>query len=254
MDRPTYEQLEKEMTAALPDFETLSRNTPYEDKGILYSEMLFMIAAVRLSKVNRILESGRARGQSTILLASMLPGARIISVEFDRSSPDVAIAEARLQSFVNVDLLYGDARNELPKLVAEGDAALIDGPKMFKAIFLALQLLDSKKASMIFVHDVHIGTPERWFLETFMPEALYSDKKQLAAVAAHLDGAAQQYLPDERRISTMKGEFGYGFTLACLPRSERNYVLLHLIARVLDLVFRALSKVRRVLSVRARSR
>lgn len=249
MNQLTYEVLEREMRLFLPEFERLSAGIRYEDKGILYSEMLFMIAAVKLGHISRIIESGRARAQSTVLLAGSLPKARVISIEYDRSSPDVAVAEARLKDFRNVDLRYGDARVELPKLIESGDAVLIDGPKMFRAIFLALKLLDSEKVSMVFVHDVHISTPERWFLERFMPEVLYSDKKQVAEVGAHLDGAAQKYLPDERKISTMKSEFGYGFTLACLPRLSRNYQSLLWTARALDLWCRSISKARRALSV-----
>jgi predicted O-methyltransferase YrrM len=254
MNKLTYKGLEEEMRSLLPEFERLSAGIKYEDKGILYSEVLFMVAATKLSNINRILESGRARAQSTVLLAGSLPEVSIVSVEYDQSSPDVAIAEGRLKDFRNVELRYGDACVELPRLIQDDDAVLIDGPKMFKAIFLALELLGSRKASMVFIHDVHIGTPERWFLEKFMSEALYSDKKQLAEVGAHMDGAAQKYLPDDRRLSTMEGEFGYGFTLACLPQSNRSYRSLLWIARAFDLWSRALTKVTRVLSVRAGSR
>src|SRR4029077_15909071 len=54
--------------------------------GIWESEMFLFYAAVRPYVPKQILESGRARGKSTFILARCFPDAHIISVEFDRHS------------------------------------------------------------------------------------------------------------------------------------------------------------------------
>ena len=54
---------------------------PYEHRGIIHSEMALIIHICRRLGVEVVIESGRARGQSTRLLSRYLPDARIYSVE-----------------------------------------------------------------------------------------------------------------------------------------------------------------------------
>jgi hypothetical protein len=198
---------------------------PYERKGILYSEMLFFCVCAGAVRPRRILESGRARGQSTLALAVCFPEARIISLEHDASSPDVPVAAQRLKQFANVDLRFGDATRLLPKLAAEGDVVLIDGPKGFRSIRLALRLLAQGRVSMVFLHDMTRGTFERRFLEAHLPGTLYSDEPQFAALARELDAVAGD-IPDELRWRSPGDGHGYG--LACLQRQALNYRLVFL--------------------------
>lgn len=203
----------------LDGFQRRVAGLPYERKGILYSEMLFFCACAGGARPRRILESGRARGQSTLVLAACFPDVRIISLEHDAASPDVPVAAARLRQFGNVELRFGDATRLLPELAAEGDVVLIDGPKGFRSIRLALRLLAQGHSSMVFLHDMTRGTPERRFLERHLPGTLYSDEPGFAALARHLDGAAD--IPEEL-LWKSPGD-GHGYGLACLQRQDLNY-------------------------------
>jgi hypothetical protein len=123
----------------------------------------------------QILESGRARGKSTLILARCFPESRIVSIEYDRQSENVPAAEAKLKSESNVDLLYGDSREILPQRLQEGDAVLIDGPKDFRALKLAIDLLRTGKPSVVFVHDFPPSSPQRKFVERNFPNAFFGD-------------------------------------------------------------------------------
>lgn len=189
---------------------------PYERKGILYSEMFFFHACVTKVRLKRILESGRARGQSTLLLALAFPEVPIVSIEFDLDSPDAAVAAQRLEDCRNVQLLFGDATRLLPAIAQPGDVAVIDGPKSFRALRLALRLLAQGRARMVFLHDVGRNTPERRFLEKHLPGTLYSDDPRFAGIAHVLDAAAADDIPAGHRWEAGGAPRGYGFTLACL--------------------------------------
>src|SRR2546430_8075143 len=65
--------------------------------GIWESEMFLFYAAVKPFAPKQILESGRARGKSTLILARCFPDARIVSVEYDRQSENAPAAEAKLK-------------------------------------------------------------------------------------------------------------------------------------------------------------
>ena len=69
----------------LPDFRRAIESVPRESgfKGIGSRGMFFFYAAVRPFGPKQILESGRMRGESTLMLARCFPQARIVSVEFD---------------------------------------------------------------------------------------------------------------------------------------------------------------------------
>src|SRR5437879_10302010 len=92
--------------------------------GIWESEMFLFYAAVKPFAPRQILESGRARGKSTLILARCFPEARIISVEYERESENAPAAEAKLKNEPNIDLLYGDSREMLPRRLQNGDDRL----------------------------------------------------------------------------------------------------------------------------------
>jgi len=85
----------------------------------------------------------------------MFPSLPIISIEYDARSPDVPTAAARLAGFSNLDLRFGDATRLLPGLVQPGDIVLIDGPKGFRGLRLALSLLASGKPALMTVLKNH---------------------------------------------------------------------------------------------------
>jgi predicted O-methyltransferase YrrM len=161
----------------LPEYRRIIASIPPEagHGGIWESEMFLFCAAVKAFEPNQILESGRARGKSTLILARCFPESRIVSVEYDQQSENVPAAEAKLKSESNVDLVYGDSREILPHRLQDGDAVLIDGPKDFRAIKLAVDLLRTNKPCAVFVHDFPPNSPQRKFVERNFPNAFFGD-------------------------------------------------------------------------------
>lgn len=163
--------------AWLPEYRGIIGSIPPEAGfgGIWESEMFLFYATVKPFAPKQILESGRARGKSTLILARCFPDARIISVEFDRQSENASAAEAKLKARSNVELLYGDSREILPQRLQIGDAVLIDGPKDFRALKLALDLIRTGKPCAVFVHDFPPNAPQRKFIERNWPNAFFGD-------------------------------------------------------------------------------
>jgi predicted O-methyltransferase YrrM len=161
----------------LPDYRQVIANIPPEAGfgGIWESEMFLFYAAVKPFAPKQILESGRARGKSTLILARCFPESRIVSVEYERESDNAPAAEAKLKNESNVELLYGDSRELLPERLQPGDAVLVDGPKDFRAVKLAIDLLRMGKPCAVFVHDFPPNSPQRKFVERNFPNAFFGD-------------------------------------------------------------------------------
>ena len=176
--------------------------------GVWESEMLLFYAAVKPFAPKQILESGRGRGKSTNILACCFPAADIISVELNPEAANAAAAREKLERYSNVTLISGDSADVLPERIQEGDAVLIDGPKDFNAISLALQLLKTGKPCAVFMHDFPAGTAPRKFVARHWPTAFFSDDPLFASFRS---------LDDERDPLLEKRTRGYG-TFACLPR------------------------------------
>lgn len=194
--------------ALLPEYREIISRIPPEAGfgGIWESEMFLFYAAVKPFAPNKILESGRARGKSTLILVRCFPESRIVSVEYERESENAPAAEAKLKSEPNVDLLYGDSREILPQKLQQGDAVLIDGPKDFRAIKLAVDLLRTNKPCAIFVHDFPPNSPQRKFVQRNFPNAFFGD-----------DPLFQRYQSlDNERDPRPNAQRGYG-VFACLP-------------------------------------
>lgn len=208
------------------DYEKRILNIPYEEKGVLFSELLFLLAAISSLEPRQVLESGRARGQSTYILGSCIPQSKFISIERDSTSADVVIAESRLKDVTNVCTLYGDAQVLLPALLQFGDVVIIDGPKSFRAIRLALTLLCTGKPACVFVHDVYKGLPERRFINQNIPEAFFSDDEQFTDRFSHLDKVCWDTINSNDLSGWQPHYFNgaeqesYGPTLACIPYKQ----------------------------------
>jgi predicted O-methyltransferase YrrM len=193
----------------LPEYRAAIATIPPEAGfgGIWESEMFLFYATVYPYVPKQILESGRARGKSTLILARCFPNARIVSVEFDRQSGNAAAAEAKLKPYSNVELLYGDSREILPNRLRAGDAVLIDGPKDFRALKLALELLQTGKPCAVFIHDFPPNAPWRKFVERNWPDAFFGD-----------DPLFQRFQNlDDERDPRENPRRRYGI-FACLPR------------------------------------
>src|ERR1041385_1511643 len=175
-------ELMPEFCAAIADWR---RGT--DPGGIGPRGMFFFYLAARPFAPRQILESGRMRGGSTLMLARCFPDARIVSVELDRDRAHAAVAESRLKSYANVDLLFGDSREILPKQLQSGDAVLIDGPKGFRALKLAAHLLRTGKPCVVLIHDFYAREPARKFVERSWPGAFFSDDPALASYFRELN-------------------------------------------------------------------
>ena len=206
--------------ALLPKYREIIGSIPPEAGfgGIWESEMFLFYAAVKPLAPKQILESGRARGKSTLILARCFLESRIISVEYDRQSENAPAAEAKLKNESNVDLLYGDSREVLPQRLQTGDAVLIDGPKDFRALKLALDLLRTGKPCAVFVHDFPPDSPQRKFVERNFPDAFFGDDPLFQHFQS-LDNERDPRANPQRR---------YG-TFVCLPPPlPAPYLLLRL--------------------------
>jgi hypothetical protein len=220
-------------------------DTPYEAKGILFSEIFFIYSALGDDAPAQILESGRARAQSTFALGVLFPESRVVSIERYEDSEDAAIAEERLAALDNVSPLYGDSEIVLPALARRSDVVMIDGPKRFRAIRLALRMLATGKPRAVFVHDCHQGLPEREFLEKYLPECFFSDDPTFVERYRDLDDPCWDTIEEQGVEGWRPYQYdgsvqeSYGPTLACIPfASGRNYQRLLLVTRLLELYSR----------------
>lgn len=203
----------------LATFHSLIAGIPYQRKGILNSEMFFLWLCAETVGPKRVLESGRAQGQSTLILARCFPQAEIVSVEHDRNSPDAVVAAERLKNETNVRLLFGDATRMLCDMARPGDIALIDGPKGLRGVRFALSLLGTGRIPQVFVHDAGPGTSERRFFDRWLPSVRYSDEPNLVKSSHVLDDEEAASIPSARRFAACAGRSGYGYGLACLPHA-----------------------------------
>ena len=204
-DAPSIDLVLARADQLLPEFRAVIDAMPAHERGpgIFISEMFFFYCVVRPMNPRTILESGRDRGGSTLLFANCFPKARIISVEFEcKLRPMRRLGLKRLAPHRNVECLFGDSREVLPRLLEPGDPVLIDGPKEYRALKLAVSLLSTRKPSTIFMHDFGAGLPWRRFLEQNWPGAFFSDHPEFLRRFGSLDDIGDAPRPT---------------TFACLP-------------------------------------
>ena len=178
----------------------------YEPRGIFNSEMALVLGLSRELKIDLFIESGRARGQSTYLLAKYLPDVEIHSFERKRNA-DAAFAEQRLAGFSNLKLHYGNAHTTILPLIRAHPsrrlALLLDGPKRRRAMeLLAESIAISAGMVLGFVHDTAAldhGRPSasRGFAEAYFPSMFFSDAPAYVAATSALDGPV--WAIDEKR-------------------------------------------------------
>lgn len=175
----------------LPTYKKSIYGLKYEPKGIFYSEMLLFIAISKKIGVNLLIESGRARGQSTKIIAENFKeqSYQIKSVEFVKYSSDVKISYNRLKEYKNIDLIFGNSFEILPKLVREECCVLIDGPKS-GAINLAIDMLKNPLVKAIFIHDMHKDSIERNEAEKIFKDCFFTDDLDYVNKFKNLDKKA----------------------------------------------------------------
>jgi hypothetical protein len=202
----------------LPRYLEVTGGLSHAEKGIRRSELFFFYALVAPLKPKRIVESGRARAQSTLVLSRLFPKASIVSLESDAHSPDVTLAAERLRGCENVECLFGDSLRLLPDLVQAGDVVLIDGPKDFRALKLAFRLLRDGQPAAVFVHDLWPGSPARKFVDRYLPSSLLSDDRQWVERYATLDSRKRP-----PPLEASGAHWAYGATLGCFEKETANY-------------------------------
>jgi predicted O-methyltransferase YrrM len=198
----------------LDAFLALMSGVAYDNEGIPMSEMFFLLSALGGESPPRILESGRGGGQSTQVLGHWFARSAVISVEENDRSPNARAAVDRLAHLANVDCRFGDSRRLLPELLQPGDVVLIDGPKEFRALKLAFQLLHTGRPRVVFIHDLHVDSPARRFLERRVPQAFFSDHPAFVERFSYLD---KMHGAQPKAHWLKAGGRGYGPTLACIP-------------------------------------
>ncbi len=213
-----WEELLDQASRLLPEFRTATAGLEHESKGIRRSELFFFYAFASPRRPARILESGRARAQSTLVLARLFPDVPIISLESDAHSADAEIGLERLRSYPQVDCRFGDSVRLLPELVRPGDVVLIDGPKDLRALKLAFHLLQRNQPQAVFVHDLWPGSPAREFVDGAVPSTLLSDEPRWVEHYAALD-----FRHKRRPAIPSKAGCAYGPTLGCFEAELENY-------------------------------
>jgi hypothetical protein len=194
----------------------------HDPKGIRPIEGFFIFALFAADPPRRVLESGRACGYSTEILARCFPAASIISIESERNSSDVEIAAKRLEAIKNVDCRFGDARMELPRLIERGDVVLVDGPKDFRALKLTLRLLRTGKPRAVFLHDLRRGIPVRGFLEKRVPSAFFSDVEEFLSRYGFV-GTREPRPPKGGALPTNVVDRIREGAMGCIPGEPLNY-------------------------------
>lgn len=168
---------------------------PYEARGILHSEMALVIHTCRRLGIQVIIESGRARGQSTYMLAKYLPDVEVHSVEL-RDHPDEQIARDRLVPFGNARLWNGNGNDLVPALAiaSEGKATavLCDGPKGAAAVSILRECFKLPHVLVGFIHDMrrldHGGpSPHRADAIARLPSHAFSDDPRLVQAVSWMD-------------------------------------------------------------------
>lgn len=238
-----YDEIIEKAKELRSGFEEVIKGVPYESHGVLNSEVLFMLSCMKSDGFGRLIESGRARGQSTFLFARALKDKSIVSIDLPRRDRDSFVAEERLSDCNNVELLYGDSHEYLPKKLEDGDVVFIDGPKGVLALRLALRCLSTGSASAVFIHDVYLGTVVRYLLERYVPEARFSDHRGYAEYAHVFDENAVDKIRPGRRWGEFSGEYGYGYSIAYIPYNpNRTYKTIVALSFLYDFLFRVRRK------------
>lgn len=206
----------------------------FEERGILHSEMLAMCAVCDDLGVQVILESGRARGQSTWMLAKYFSQQplKIVSIDWREaewfSEADDRFALKRLGAFNQVRILYGNSLVLLPRLLKEFSGkrigVLLDGPKGEEAIDLLKHLIrQSPDIAAAFIHDTGKDFDYRRELETGFDRIFFTDEPKYAAAYSKIDEqcrpAAETPITQHTWRPYMKGNdptLSYGPTLAII--------------------------------------
>ena len=112
---------------------------------------------------------------------------KIVSIEYNKYTPEVKNAYKNLKDYKNLTLLFGNSFEILPKLITEDCCILIDGPKRLKAIKLAINSLKNPLVKAIFIHDLYRDSPHRKDTEKTFLNFFFTDDYDYVKKFRYLD-------------------------------------------------------------------
>lgn len=183
----TQKQFNQACRKYLFEYKDIMRHShPYEIKGIFHSELLMICTLLGELGAEKLIESGRARGQSTEILGRycLRNGIEFDSIEI--SEKDKEFAEEKCKG-LRVNLLYGDSFELMPKLVKGRTLILIDGPKSAGMWKLFQQMKGIEGVLGVAMHDCHWESSNRKNLERECKPYLSSDDLNFVTLFQHLD-------------------------------------------------------------------
>ena len=207
-------------------------------RGILNSEMHAILTVARQLKCSTIVESGVARGQSTLILNKYEPQTTKISLEIENSA-DFEFAKSQSPASETQQYVVADSTRWLPSNLArfEGPVVvLIDGPKGPDALRLAEKLVRSdndEAIQAIFIHDVHSQSrarenPIRSLISLTFDRVWFSDEPSWVSTFSYLDDASG-HSPGKKDLWDLGS---YGPTLAAVFPTARDRRILRLRSRL----------------------
>jgi hypothetical protein len=154
-------------------------------RGALPQEMLLVAAITAELDADVIIETGRARGDSALMILSALqeiqrargrPMVEFHSVEWTKARwhipSDNRLALQRLKLFSNVSLHDGDATRVLPKLLprlrSKRVVLFTDGPKGYAGQALHREAIRMPHVVAQFIHDANFGFDVRAHIENLI--------------------------------------------------------------------------------------
>lgn len=209
-------------------FEKEIEGIEYQLRGVLNSEALLLAAITEAMDVELIIESGRARGYSTKILAEFFndnPKLEIASIDFDKYSKDAKYSEKEMAEYNNVSLLYGDAHQLAPALATKDCIVFIDGPKGDEALLLSIELLKNKNVKAVCVHDLHQSTFHRDICSMIFNNTFFSDNQDFVEKFSYLDKPCWEKLDsDKEQPYLRKGQEinSYGSTLGVIFNKDNT--------------------------------
>lgn len=216
----------------------------FEDRGILNSEMLAVCSLSESLGIQVFIESGRWKGQSTEVLSRYFSNKPVIieSIELYRDE-NADYVEKKMKDNKNVNLLYGDANDVIPKLVkkyaGKKIAILFDGPKGRQAMdVFQLSFANSNSVVVGFFHDMRRATVEmpnleRGAMEKIFTNSFFTDDKEFVDEFKHLDNDCQTalwkpYSIDNKKIGSYGPTIGIFFPeQGDLDNANSNYWVLY---------------------------
>lgn len=213
----------------VPAFLEILRDERYQLRGVLNSEALLIIAVAKHFGVKSIIESGRARGHSTNLLAKYFqstPEIRILSIDLDNHSQDAKYSEKYLQKFNNLTLIYGDSFEVIPKSICGDCIIFIDGPKGEDALELCSNLLLDSRVKAVLIHDLHKNVFPRDIAELIYTSTFFSDDEDFVKAFKALDDDCWSVMKSTNYspyVRDGKSVLSYGHTLGAIFNSTSPF-------------------------------